>query len=85
MAEDQTKYQVGLTDIKVGIAEIKVHMERSVPALEQVWKNKDDIRHIKTKQNLIVAIGSAIGLTTIAIAIRAVFSYFMKHPPSSPH
>ena len=78
-AEDNT-----LTDIKVSIGKIETHMERSVPALEQVWKNEKAILKIGTKQNVIVTIGGMVGLATITMVIRTISTYFSKNPPP-PH
>lgn len=48
MDEDRRQVDIDLTDIKLNIREIQIHMKRSVPALEQVWKNEKEILVLAT-------------------------------------
>jgi hypothetical protein len=76
------KSDVDLTDIKIDIAEIKVHIQRSVPAMEQVWKNKTAIGRMRIIQSLIVWVGGVTGTGFIYTVIREIIT---KHPPQIPH
>jgi hypothetical protein len=83
--EDRRQVDIDLTDIKVNIAEIKIHMERSVPAMEQVWQNEKDIIRIEGFQRVVKYVGGLTVVTSFAIAGKMIYNFISKHPPPPMH
>ena len=79
MADKLEQLNEDISEIKVSIAKIEVHMERSIPALDQVWKNKDCIRSLKTKQSLVQWIGG----TAVVAFVYNVIKVILNKPPHS--
>ncbi len=79
---DRRQIDIDMTDIKLSIREIETHMERSIPALEQVWKNKEAISRTKLIQSIIVWIGAITGTGFIYALIKEII---IKNHPSPPH
>jgi hypothetical protein len=59
------------------IIRIETHMERSVPALKQVWTNKDDILKLQSFHRSMKWIGGII-VSLIAV-FKAIGMYFSKY------
>jgi len=67
------------TKIEVSLGKLETHIEDCKVFKKQIVANKDNIVKLKTKQALIVAIGSVIGLTVIGSMVKSVFAHLAKH------
>jgi hypothetical protein len=72
------------TRIEVSIGKIETHMERSEPALKQVWTNKTSIERMKLIQSIIIWIGGVTGTGFIITLIKNIVTKYPP-PPHIPH
>lgn len=76
MATDEEKHLEVMTAIKGINTTIEKVLE---PAVDQTYKNKEDITKIQSFQSTVKWVGCTFGLAVIFTTVRGIWTYITRH------